>query len=156
MSISSDSSPVDDLFSNETELAPLHSFVRDDGVVVTRIGDRGRDRHAKDNGNQDHYDHYLAHYWQYRTARIQLEDHVRNGTSLIKATYITESELGAREFRLWYWGNTTTGQFHFNPQKEEEKVSQLESGIVYVGKGTWDDNFEKISDQGYNICIPWI
>lgn len=143
-----DSSPVDDLFSNDTELAPLHSFVRDDGVVVTRIGDRGRDRHAKDNGNQDHYDHYLAHYWQYRTARIQLEDHVRNGTSLIKATYITESELGAREFRLWYWGNTTTGQFHFNPQKEEEKVSQLESGIVYVGKGTWDDNFEKISDQG--------
>lgn len=143
-----DSSVVDDLFSNETELAPLHSFVRDDGVIVTRIGDRGRDRHAKDNGNQDHYDHYLAHYWQYRTARIQLEDHVRNGTSLIKATYVTESELGAREFRLWYWGNTTTGQFHFNPQKEEEKVSQLESGIVYVGKGTWDDNFEKISDQG--------
>ena len=119
MSISRIALPVDDLFSNETELAPLHSFVRDDGVVVTRIGDRGRDRHAKDNGNQDHYDHYLAHYWQYRTARIQLED-MSGMVQANKATYITEL-LGAREFRLWYWGNTTTGQFHFNPQKEEKK-----------------------------------
>ncbi|MFT5676246.1 MAG: putative lipoprotein with Yx(FWY)xxD motif, partial [Paraglaciecola sp.] len=134
------------LYNSGTQLEPVTSYIRDDGVVVTRFGDRGRDRHAKDITVQDHYDHYLAHYWEYRTARVQLEDHVPNGESLIKATFITESELGAREFRVWFWGRTTTGQFHFNPQKEEEKVSQNESGVVYVGKGTWNDNFEKTSE----------
>lgn len=137
------------LYNSTTQLEPVTSYVRDDGVVVTRFGDRGRDRHAKDITVQDHYDHYLAHYWEYRTARVQLEDHVPNGESLIKAIFITESELGAREFRVWFWGRTTTGQFHFNPQKEEEKVSQNESGVVYVGKGTWNDNFEKISEDGH-------
>lgn len=139
------------IYSETTALEPLSSFVRTDGVVVTRIGDRGRDRHAKDITFQDHYDHYLAHYWQYRTARIQLEDYVPNGQSRIKATFITEAELGAREFRVWFWGRNTTGQFHFNPQKEEEKVSQNESGVVYEGRGTWNEDFVKVSDDGHQF-----
>ncbi len=139
---------ISNLFNSQTSLEPVSSFIRDDGVVVTRIGDRGRDRHAKENTSNNRYDHYLAHYWEFRTARIQLEDHVPNGTSLIKATFISEAELGAREFRVWYWGRNTPGQFHFNPQKEEEKVSPIETGVVYVGRGTWNDNFEKISDTG--------
>lgn len=146
-----DTGPGDELaplFDERTPLEPVTSFVREDGVIVTRVGDRGRDRHAKDQGPNDHYDHYLAHYWEYRTARIQLEDHVRNGQSRIVATFITEEKLGAREFRVWFWGLTTTGQFHFNPQKEEEKVSPLETGVVYVGQGTWNDDFEKVSELG--------
>jgi CxxC motif-containing protein (DUF1111 family) len=136
------------LYNAQTPLEVDGRFIRDDGVLVTRIGDRGRDRHAKDITIQDHYDHYLAHYWEYRTARIQLEDFVPNGQSLIRATFITEAQLGAREFRVWFWGRNATGQFHFNPQKEEEKVSQNESGVVFHGKGTFDQNFEKISDDG--------
>jgi CxxC motif-containing protein (DUF1111 family) len=139
---------VEALFNENTVMDAVSRFVREDGVLVTRIGDRGRDRHAKDITIQDHYDHYLAHYWEYRTARIQLEDHVPNGQSLIKATFITEAKLGAREFRVWFWGRNATGQFHFNPQKEESKVSQNESGVVFVGQGTWNNNFEKISDEG--------
>lgn len=139
---------ISPLFDENTELASDSRFVRDDGVLVTRIGDRGRDRHAKDITIQDHYDHYLAHYWEYRTARIQLEDHTPNGQSLIKATFITEAKLGAREFRVWFWGRNATGQFHFNPQKEESKVSPNESGVVFVGKGTWNDDFEKVSEEG--------
>lgn len=144
----SDLSSIKPLYDNTTSLETLSRFVRDDGVLVTRIGDRGRDRHAKDITLSDHYDHYLAHYWQYRTARIQLEDYVPIGQSLIRATFITEAKLGAREFRVWFWGRNTTGQFHFNPQKEEEKVSQNESGVVYLDKGTFNDDFEKISDEG--------
>jgi len=139
---------VEVLFNENTVLEPMSRFVRDDGVLVTRIGDRGRDRHAKDITIQDHYDHYLAHYWQFRTVRIQLEDYVPTGQSLIRATFITEAKLGAREFRVWFWGRNTTGQFHFNPQKEEEKVSQNETGVVFVGKGTYNEDFEKISDDG--------
>ena len=112
-----DLSNIQALYDNNTELEILSRFVRSDGVLVTRIGDRGRDRHAKDITIQDHYDHYLAHYWQYRTARIQLEDFVPTGQSLIRATFITEAELGAREFRVWFWGRTTSGQFHFNPKQ---------------------------------------
>jgi hypothetical protein len=41
--------------------------------------------------NSDHYDHWLAHYWEYRTARVQFENFVPNGQSLIRATYITEA-----------------------------------------------------------------
>lgn len=133
------------LYDENTLLEPVASFVRPDGVVVTRFGDRGRDRHAKDIGmydpnnifNSDHYDHWLAHYWEYRTARIQFEDHVPNGQSLIKATYITEWQLGAKEFRVWFHGATTTGQFHWNPTAQ------------YVDSGTWNDDFVKISDQGH-------
>jgi CxxC motif-containing protein (DUF1111 family) len=139
---------VNALFDENTPLEPMSRFVRDDGVLVTRIGDRGRDRHAKDITIQDHYDHYLAHYWEYRTVRIQLEDYVPTGQSLIRVTFITEAKLGAREFRVWFWGRNTTGQFHFNPQKEEAKVSQNETGVVFVGQGTYNDDFEKISDDG--------
>ncbi|WP_371194889.1 di-heme oxidoredictase family protein [Glaciecola sp. SC05] len=136
------------LYDENTSLEDVSRFVRDDGVLITRIGDRGRDRHAKDITIQDHYDHYLAHYWEFRTARIQLEDHVPNGQSLIRATFITEAKLGAREFRVWFWGRNTTGQFHFNPQKEEAKVNPNETGVVFVGKGTWNEDFEKISEEG--------
>lgn len=139
------------LFNSSTVLAPIASFVRTDGVAVTRLADRGRDRHAKDITFQDHYDHFLAHYWEYRTARIQLEDYTQLGQSLIRVTWITEAELGAREFRVWYNGITTTGQFNFNPQKEEEKVSPTETGTVYVGRGTWNDNFEKVSEDGHQF-----
>jgi CxxC motif-containing protein (DUF1111 family) len=143
-----DLSGIQPLFTGNTIQETQSRFVRDDGVLVTRIGDRGRDRHAKDITIQDHYDHYLAHYWQYRTARIQLEDYVPTGQSLIRATFITEAKLGAREFRVWFWGRNTTGQFHFNPQKEEQKVNPNETGVVFVDKGTYNDDFEKISDEG--------
>jgi len=134
-------------YDDTTSLEPVVSFIRSDGVVVTRFGDRGRDRHAKDIGfydpnnifNSDHYDHWLAHYWEYRTARIQFEDYVPNGQSLIRATYITESQLSAKEFRVWFSGVTTTGQFHFNPSAQ------------YVGRGTWNDDFEKTSEDGHQF-----
>jgi CxxC motif-containing protein (DUF1111 family) len=143
-----DLSKIKPLYDANSILESGSRFVRDDGVLVTRIGDRGRDRHAKDNSLNDHYDHYLAHYWEYRTARIQLEDYVLTGKSLIRATFITEAQLGAREFRVWFWGRNTTGQFHFNPQKDESKVSPDETGVVFVDKGTFNENFEKISDEG--------
>ena len=137
-------SAIEPLYNETTQLEPVVSFVRNDGVVVTRFGDRGRDRHAKDIGmydpnnifNSDHYDHWLAHYWEYRTARVQFEDFVPNGRSLIRATYITEAQLGAREFRVWFFGLTTTGQFHWNPE------------ATYLGKGTWNNDFVKVSEAG--------
>ena len=140
---------VNTLYNDSTPLEPETTFTRDDGVIVTRLADRGRDRHAKDSGVQDHYDHYLAHYWQFRTMRIQLEDYVPIGQSLIKVTWITESALGAKEFRVWYAGQNTTGQFWFNPQPEGQQANPNESAVVSHGSGTWNDDFEKISSTGH-------
>ncbi|MDA9570221.1 thiol oxidoreductase, partial [Porticoccaceae bacterium] len=140
---------VNKLYNDSTDLEPVTAFTRDDGVIVTRIADRGRDRHAKDSGVQDHYDHYLAHYWQYRTMRIQLEDYVPLGQSRIKVTWITEAALGAKEFRVWYAGQNTSGQFWFNPQPEEIKVNQNETGVVSHGSGFWYDDFsEDVTKRG--------
>ena len=152
---------VNKLYNDSTALEPIGSFVRDDGVVVTRIADRGRDRHAKDSGIQDHYDHYLAHYWQFRTMRMQLEDYVPNGQSLIKVTWITEAQLGAKEFRVWYAGQNTSGQFWFNPQPEGQQANPTEPGVAYHGSGTWNNDFVKTSSQGgqhkytLNIVKRW-
>jgi hypothetical protein len=71
-----------------------------------------------------------------------------SASRFVRATFITEAELGAREFRVWFWGRNTTGQFHFNPQKDEQKVNPNETGVVFVDKGTFNDEFEKISDEG--------
>ncbi|MFP6833498.1 MAG: hypothetical protein VB914_01270, partial [Porticoccaceae bacterium] len=129
------------LYGANTALEPSTTFATADGVIVTRLADRGRDRHAKDSGIQDHYDHYLAHYWQYRTMRIQLEDYVPTGQSLIKVTWITESALGAKEFRVWYSGQNTSGQFWFNPQPVGAQANPNEPGVTYHGTGEWDNNF---------------
>jgi CxxC motif-containing protein (DUF1111 family)/predicted lipoprotein with Yx(FWY)xxD motif len=149
------------LYGANTALEPATSFETADGVIVTRLADRGRDRHAKDSGVQDHYDHYLAHYWQYRTMRIQLEDYVPTGQSLIKVTWITESALGAKEFRVWYSGQNTSGQFWFNPQPVGAQANPNEPGVAYHGSGTWNNDFEKISSTGQqhkytlNIVTRW-
>ncbi|MGC6480697.1 MAG: di-heme oxidoredictase family protein [Porticoccaceae bacterium] len=152
---------VNKLYNDSTPLEPVTSFTRDDGVIVTRLADRGRDRHAKDSGFQDHYDHYLAHYWQFRTMRIQLEDYVPLGQSKIAVTWITESALGAKEFRVWYAGQNTTGQFWFNPQPLGQQANPNEPAVVYHGSGTWNNDFVKTSSQGgqhkytLNITTRW-
>ena len=148
------------LYGANTALEPSTTFATADGVIVTRLADRGRDRHAKDSGIQDHYDHYLAHYWQYRTMRIQLEDYVPTGQSLIKVTWITESALGAKEFRVWYSGQNTSGQFWFNPQPVGAQANPNEPGVTYHGTGEWDNNFERIGAGGehkytLNIVTRW-
>jgi CxxC motif-containing protein (DUF1111 family)/predicted lipoprotein with Yx(FWY)xxD motif len=148
------------LYGANTALEPATSFETAEGVIVTRLADRGRDRHAKDSGIQDHYDHYLAHYWQYRTMRIQLEDYVPTGQSLIKVTWITESALGAKEFRVWYSGQNTSGQFWFNPQPVGAQANPNEPGVTYHGSGEWGNNFERIGAGGehkytLNIVTRW-
>ncbi|WP_440905995.1 di-heme oxidoredictase family protein [Catenovulum sp. SX2] len=129
---------IQPLFDANTPLEPATVYDRGD-AIITRLADRGRDRHAKDSTQNDHYDHYLAHYWHFRTARIQLEDYVAKGGSTIEVTFITEWELSVYEFRAWFWGVTATGQFHHN----------MEQDVVNHGSGTWDNNFVKVSDQGH-------
>ena len=93
--------------------------------------------------------------------RIQLEDYVPLGQSKIAVTWITEAQLGAKEFRVWYAGQNTTGQFWFNPQPLGQQANPNEPAVVYHGSGTWNDDFVKTSSQGgqhkytLNITRRW-
>lgn len=99
------------MFDKTTALEPVIQFDRGD-ALVTRFNDRARDRHAKENHFQLH-DHYLAFYWENRTAQIQIEDFVAKGGSKIKMSVITMSKLDDKEAenRWWYIGNNTLAEF---------------------------------------------
>ncbi len=128
------------LYDESTVLEQAIAFDRGD-ALVTRFADRGRDRHAKEDHFQV-YDHYLSLYWKHRTARFQFEDYVAKGGTTIDVTFISEWKLGAREFRAWYRGLGTVAEYHGNYQSDPDWP------VTEEGPGTWDNNFNKISDQG--------
>ncbi len=125
------------LYGAGTQLEPEVHFDRGD-AIVTKWGDRGRDRHARENEFQS-YDHYLPHYWEDRTARYILIDRVAKGGSSIDLSWVTEWKLDKLpEFRAWYNGNGSVAQYtgNYGPR------------ITTEGPGTYDNDHVKISDQG--------
>ncbi|KJZ03426.1 di-heme oxidoredictase family protein [Pseudoalteromonas piscicida] len=135
------------LYDSTTPLEQAVSYDRGD-ALITRFADRGRDRHAKEDQFQI-YDHYLSHYWTHRTAQFEIADFVAKGGSRIEVTFITEWKLGAREFRAWYRGLGTVAEYHGN---------YFGGGaVVELDNGSYDTNFNKISDSGdqyrYRVII---
>jgi CxxC motif-containing protein (DUF1111 family) len=128
---------VKPLFDGTTALEPEIHYETTD-AVVTKWGDRGRDRHGREDEFQS-YDHYLPHYWTIRTARYMLTDHVSKGGDSIDLSWVTEWELDKLpEFRAWYNGNGSVAQYtgNYGPLIEKQ------------GPGTYDNEHEKISDEG--------
>ena len=99
------------LYTELTPRADPITFDRGD-ALVTRIADRARDRHAKENHFQS-YDHYLPFYWEQRTAQIEIEDYVAKGGSGIAMTVVTEAKLADNqaENRWFYLGTDTLAQY---------------------------------------------
>ena len=124
------------LYNAQTTLEQALVFDRGD-AIVTRFSDRARDRHAKEDQFQS-YDHYLSHYWKHRTARFEIVDYVSKGGSTIDVNFVTEWQLGAREFRAWYYGMNTVAEYHGNYQND----------VMEVANGTFGDNLQKISSTG--------
>ncbi|HMI94345.1 MAG TPA: di-heme oxidoredictase family protein, partial [Polyangiales bacterium] len=124
------------LFDGSTALEPELLFERGD-AVVTRFGDRARDRHAREDQFQS-YDHYLPHYWEHRTARFVFVDHVAKGGSTIDVAFATEWKLGPAEFRAWYLGKGSVAHYSGN----YAPLFKVE------GPGTYDEDLEKISGDG--------
>jgi CxxC motif-containing protein (DUF1111 family) len=123
------------LFDATTKLEREVLFDRGD-AIVTRFGDRGRDRHAREDEFQS-YDHYLPHYWEYRTSRYIFVDKVAKGGGVIEVSWVSEWKLDPLpEFRAWYSGQTTVAQYHGNyaPRFKTE------------GPGTYDENHNRIGD----------
>ncbi|MEO5912988.1 MAG: di-heme oxidoredictase family protein [Luteolibacter sp.] len=82
-------------------------------ALVTRVGDRARDRHARE-AIYHAYDHYLTWYWEERTIGIEIIDHVAKGGTGITFNYQTLTPLGAPEFRAFFRGINTVAEYHGN------------------------------------------
>jgi CxxC motif-containing protein (DUF1111 family)/predicted lipoprotein with Yx(FWY)xxD motif len=99
------------LYGEGTVLEPVIQYDRGD-AIVTRISDRGRDRHAKENHFQA-YDHFLTFYWEHRTAGIEIVDYVAKGGKSIRMNVTTQWRLHETqaENRWWYWGRNTLAEY---------------------------------------------
>ena len=125
------------LYDETTALEPEIHFDRGD-AMVTKWGDRGRDRHAREDQFQS-YDHFLPHYWEHRTARYILTDFVAKGGSTIEVSWVTEWELDQLpEFRAWYFGMGSVAHYTGNYAPAFKKE----------GPGTYDNDHVKTSDAG--------
>ncbi|MEL6713574.1 MAG: di-heme oxidoredictase family protein, partial [Planctomycetota bacterium] len=84
-------------------------------ALITRLSDRARDRHAREDQFQS-YDHYLSHYWEHRTATIEIVDTVPMGGNTITFNVATQWRLNQiqAELRFFYRGINTVAEYFNN------------------------------------------
>ena len=82
-------------------------------AVVTRFGDRARDRHAREAQFRS-YEHYLSFYWEQRTVTVELIDRVARGGSEIVVNVYPQWELAEPEFRAFFRGLSSVAEYHHN------------------------------------------
>lgn len=107
-------------------------------ALVTRLGDRARDRHAREdivNGVPFRkYDHWLPFYWEQRIAEITIEDRVAMGGTGVVFRFVTHDRLDPAEFRTFYANAPSVAQYHNNmsdfPGQGVTLVSQGPSATV--------------------------
>lgn len=124
------------LYDASSAVEPASWFDRGD-AWVTRWGDRARDRHAREDEFQA-YDHYLPLYFEHRTVRLQIVDHVAKGGSTLEVSYVTEWPLSVPEFRAWYLGLGTVATYSGN----------YAASVVEEGPGTFGVDHEWVSAAG--------
>ena len=125
------------LYGADTPL--LADVVSDRGdAIVTRFADRGRDRHAREDQFQS-YDHFLPHYWEYRTARFVFVDTVAKGGSTIELSFVAEWKLTVAEFRAWYNGRGSVAAYSGN----------YAPAFAVTGPGTFDEDHVQVDTAGH-------
>lgn len=98
-------------------------------ALITHIGDRARDRHARESEFMA-YDHYLPWYWEERTIAIEIIDRVAKGGDDITVNYTTLTPLGAAEFRAFFRGIGTVAEYHYNQIAELTAPNQYTATIT--------------------------
>lgn len=120
------------LYNQDTALEPTITYDRGD-ALVTRISDRARDRHAKENHFQA-YDHFLSFYWEDRTAAIEIVDYVAKGGDSIRMNVKTLNKLddAQAENRWFYMGEGTLAEYCGNG------VMQTNDNRNYWKEDSWN------------------
>jgi len=124
-------------FAAEPEIVPLfdESTKREPATtqettaaLVTRISDRVRDRHAREDGA---YDHYLSFYWEERTVTIELIDRVAKGGTEITVNITSLSPLNNPDFRCFFRGINTPAEYHHNVATRPAGKNRYTTTIQY-------------------------
>src|SRR5271170_3156320 len=100
------------LFDSTTKLDP-DTVIDTPDALVTRIGDRARDRHARE-WMFHAYDHYLKLYWVYRTVSIEIVDRVAKGGNTITFNVTSLFPLNHPNLRMFFQGKGTVAQYTDN------------------------------------------
>lgn len=100
------------LFNASTSLEPA-TVVVTGTAIITRLGDRGRDRHARESQFKA-YDHYLSWYWEHRTVSIEIVDRVAKGGNSITVNITSLWKLDSPDFRAFFRGIGTVAEYWHN------------------------------------------
>lgn len=100
------------LFDATTKLEPS-TTEETDSALITRIGDRVRDRHARESEFKA-YDHYLSFYWEQRTIELEFVDKIAKGGNEIVVNIKSLTPLNEPNFRSFYRGLNTIAEYHDN------------------------------------------
>lgn len=132
-----DGIPIDEtgiipLFSEGSEME--RPVLEDSGdALITRFGDRGRDRHARED-QYAAYDHYLSHYWEFRTISVEITDTIGRDPDGGEIHFRAWSEFlledQQAELRFFYRGINTVAEYHNNGVMDlvdEEKLEYVRS-----------------------------
>lgn len=98
---------------DSTTMLEAETTVQTPQALITYVGDRARDRHAREDMFRS-YDHYLPFYWEQRTMAIEIIDRVAKGGNSITFNYTTLAPLSQPEFRAFFRGIGTVAEYHFN------------------------------------------
>lgn len=107
-----DAGPVVPLFTSSTALEPA-TIENTSTALITRVGDRVRDRHMREDMYQA-YDHYLALYFQQRTHWIEIVDEVAKGGSNITVNLYSIYPYDSPDFRAFFRGLNTVAEYFHN------------------------------------------
>lgn len=108
------------LFSTFTTLEP-DTVYDTPSNHVTRISDRPRGRHSRENGSMDTppdfslYDTYLIFYWEQRMTTIEIDDYIaKGGNSITFHMWSLNGLTGPPNIRFFFQGATTVAQYFDN------------------------------------------
>ncbi|MFP6621085.1 MAG: di-heme oxidoredictase family protein [Pirellulaceae bacterium] len=118
---------VTPLYTARTQLEPATSIQTTD-ALITRVADRVRDRHAREDGA---YDHYLSWYWQERTVVIELIDRVAVGGKDITINITALAPLNRPDFRCFFRGINTVAEYHHNVATKSTGSNRYSTRVNY-------------------------
>ncbi len=120
------------LYDNDTELEPATTFETND-ALVTIVGDRVRDRHAREDEFQA-YDHYLEFYWEERTVTIEIVDRIAMGGNSITVNTSSIIPLHTRDFRAFFRGLNTPAEYFHNVGMTQVVPTQYTTTLTFNPK----------------------
>ena len=105
------------LFNNTTKLEPP-TIIDTPTALITRVGDRGRDRHAREWMFRS-YEHYLPLYWVDRTVSIEVVDTVARGGSTVTFNMTSLVPLNQRDLRAFFESKYSIANYSYNMMATE-------------------------------------